>query len=276
MPLFMDIHRNITGTTATDIAQAHHLDVEAQGAYGVQYLRWWFNQEIGSIYCLVRAPSAEAAFEVHKHAHGLVADEIIPVEQGEVDELLGPDEQGPAVREDPPGTISADTAFRTIVFTDLQDSTPLAQRLGDDAYVELLKKHDELMHVCLEQHRGSRVKHTGDGLMASFSSVGPAVQCMIDMQRALAEHNVACPGAQLLARMGAAAGEPVAHQEDLFGAAVILASRLSGRARPGQIIVAGVVRDLCMGKTFSFSDQGEMELKGFGEPVRAYEVNWQS
>jgi len=276
MPLFMDIHRNITGTTATDIAQAHHLDVEAQGAYGVQYLRWWFNQEIGSIYCLVRAPSAEAAFEVHKHAHGLVADEIIPVEQGEVDELLGPDEQGPAVREDPPGTISADTAFRTIVFTDLQDSTPLAQRLGDDAYVELLKKHDELMHVCLEQHRGSRVKHTGDGLMASFSSVGPAVQCMIDMQRALAEHNVACPGAQLLARMGAAAGEPVAHQEDLFGAAVILASRLSGRARPGQIIVAGVVRDLCMGKTFSFSDQREMELKGFGEPVRAYEVNWQS
>ncbi len=276
MPLFMDIHRNITGTTATDIAQAHHLDVEAQGAYGVQYLRWWFNQEIGSIYCLVRAPSAEAAFEVHKHAHGLVADEIIPVEQGEVDELLGPDEQGPAVREDPPGTISADTAFRTIVFTDLQDSTPLAQRLGDDAYVELLKKHDELMHVCLEQHRGSRVKHTGDGLMASFSSVAPAVQCMIDMQRALAQHNVTRPEAQLLARMGAAAGEPVAHQEDLFGAAVILASRLSGRARPGQIIVAGVVRDLCMGKTFSFSDQGEMELKGFGEPVRAYEVNWQS
>jgi class 3 adenylate cyclase len=276
MPLFMDIHRNVTGVTPAEIAEAHGADLAAQDRYHVKYLRWWFNNELGSIYCLVEAPDADSAIKVHGDAHGLLPDEVIPIELGAANDLLGPDEHGPAVREDPAGTISADSAFRTIVFTDLQDSTPLAQRLGDDAYVELLKRHDELMHTCLEQHRGNRVKHTGDGLMASFSSVALAVQCMIDMQRALAEHNVARPEAQLLARMGAAAGEPVSHQEDLFGAAVILASRLSNRAQPGQIIVAGVVRDLCMGKTFSFSDQGELELKGFGEPVRAYEVNWQS
>jgi class 3 adenylate cyclase len=274
MPLFMDIHRNITGTTATDVAEAHHADLAAQAPYNVKYLRWWFNQELGSIYCLVQAPSAEAAVEVHKHAHGLVADEIIPVEQGEVDDLLGPDERGPAVREDPPGTISADTAFRTIVFTDLADSTPLNQRLGDEAYVELLKVHDEMMGMCLAAHSGQHVKHTGDGLMASFASVAKAVQCMIDMQHALHAHNEANPQKELRARMGAAAGEPVEHHNDLFGAAVTLAARLRDHATAGQIVVSSVVRDLAIGKGFQFADLGETLLKGFDEPVRAYEVHW--
>jgi len=97
---------------------------------------------------------------------------------------------------------------------------------------------------------------------------------MIDMQRALVEHNAARPEAAFLARMGAAAGEPVSRGDDLFGAAVNLAARLCHHADAGQIMVAGVVRDLCMGKTFAFSDQGEVPLKGFGEPVRVYEVRW--
>ena len=275
MPLFMDIHRNVQGLSLEDVVEAHNADLAAQGDLNVRYLRWWFNQDIGSIYCLVDAPNAAAAVEVHS-SHGLVADEIIPVEQGMFEEMIGPDEHGPAVREDPPGTISTDTVFRTIVFTDLEDSTPLTERLGDDAYVELLKIHDELLQTCLEQHGGSRVKHLGDGLMASFASVAKAVQCMIEMQRALAAHNAVRPEAALLARMGAAAGEPVSRGDDLFGAAVNLASRLCHHAEPRQIMVAGVVRDLCMGKTFAFDDQGEIGLKGFGEPVRVYEVQWQA
>jgi class 3 adenylate cyclase len=274
MPLYMDIHKNVRDTAIEDIAAAHHLDVEAQGAYGVKYLRWWFNRDIGSIYCLVDAPSKQAANDVHKQAHGLIADEIVEVDSGMVNAIVGPDEYGPAVREDPVGTINTDTVFRTIVFTDLEDSTPLTQRLGDDAYVELLKTHDALMGGCLEAHSGLHVKHMGDGLMASFASVAKAVQCMIDMQHALAEHNTAQPEAPLLARMGAAAGEPVSHQGDLFGATVNLAARLSGHAKPGQIVVPSVVRDLCMGKGFDFASLGEATMKGFDEPVRIYEVRW--
>ncbi len=277
MPLFMDIHKNVDkGTTMQDIVDAHNADLEAQAGSDVRYLRWWFNEDAGSIYCLVDAPSAKAAVDIHREAHGLVPDEIIPVEQGLADDMLGPDDKGPAVREDPPGTMNADTVFRTIVFTDLEDSTPLVQQMGDDAYVDLLKAHDALMAGCLTKHGGNHVKHTGDGLMASFASVAMAVQCMIDMQRALADHNEGNPDATLLARMGAAAGEPVSHGEDLFGVAVNLASRLSSHAQPGQILVAGVVRDLCIGKTFAFRDLDEVALKGFDEPVRAYEVQWQT
>ncbi len=274
MPLFLDIHRNITGVTPNDIAEAHRADVAAQDPYNVKYLRWWFNNELGSIYCLVEAPNANAAIEVHQKAHGLVADEIIPVQVGALDDMIGPDGYGPAVREEPPDRISTDTAFRTIVFTDLEGSTDMTQRLGDEAALRLLRAHDEIMHACLEQHGGRRVKHTGDGLMASFTSVARAIECMIAMQGALAAHSEATPEQPLRARMGAAAGEPVSDREDLFGAAVQLAARLCDQARPGQILVAGVVRDLCIGKTFSFQEQGEVQLKGFSEPVRLFEVRW--
>jgi class 3 adenylate cyclase len=274
MPLYMDIHKNVTDTTPEELAAAHEADLRAQGAYGVKYLRWWFNRELGSVYCLVEAPSAQAASDVHKVAHGLVADEIIPIEPGDADGLIGSDEFGPAVREDPVGTINTDNVFRTIVFTDLEDSTPLTQRLGDDAYADLLQEHDELMFNCLDAHGGLRVKHTGDGLMAAFASVARALHCMVDMQRALAGHNETRPDAQLLARMGASAGEPVSRHGDLFGAAVNLASRLSSHARPGQIVVSSVVRDLAIGKGFQFGDLGEVTPKGFDEAVRIFEVRW--
>jgi hypothetical protein len=83
MPLFMDVHRKAPeGTKAKDVADAHMADVKTQGKYGVQYLRYWFDEKNGKIFCLVDAPSVEAANRVHKEAHGLVADEIYPVTEG--------------------------------------------------------------------------------------------------------------------------------------------------------------------------------------------------
>jgi class 3 adenylate cyclase len=274
MPLYMDIHKGIRDTTPQELAAAHEQDVATQDSYGVKYLRWWYNRDLGSVYCLVQAPSADAATEVHQAAHGLVADEIIPIEPGDVDGFIGPDENGPALREDPVGTINTDSIFRTIVFTDLEDSTPLTNRIGDDAYLELLRAHDDVMHRSLHANDGMHVKHTGDGMMASFASVAKAVQAMIDMQRGLAEHTSANPTRALRARMGAAAGEPVTHEGDLFGAVVNLASRLSNHAAPGEIVVSGVIRDLCIGKPFTFIERGQAEVKGFHEAQRIYEVRW--
>lgn len=270
----MDIHKNVRDTTPEEIAAAHQADIEAQGAFGVRYLRWWFNRDLGSVYCLVDAPDADAAIGVHRRAHGLLPDEIIPIEAGQAESLIGPDEHGPAVREDPPDRISEDTAFRTVVFTDLEGSTTMTQRLGDEAALALLRRHDELMHACLADHAGSMIKHTGDGVMASFSSVARAVECMISMQHALARHNEEHDDVAMHARMGAAAGEPVSHMNDLFGATVQLAARLCSHAGAGQIMVAGVVRDLCIGKTFAFQERGAISLKGFEEQVRVYEVHW--
>lgn len=82
MPLFMDIHHHVDGLTAEAVKGAHEADVAAQEALGVRYLQYWFDEGTGKVFCLVDAPSAEAAAEVHRRAHGLVADEITEVQQG--------------------------------------------------------------------------------------------------------------------------------------------------------------------------------------------------
>ena len=82
MALFMDIHKSVDGLTAADVAAAHQKDLEVQKKYGVKYLKYWFNEDNGTVFCLSEAPSKEAALAVHKEAHGLVADEIIEVREG--------------------------------------------------------------------------------------------------------------------------------------------------------------------------------------------------
>lgn len=82
MPLFMDIHHHVEGLTADAVAGAHQADLATQDKYGVKYLRYWFDETSGKVFCLIEAPSAEAANAVHREAHGLVADELIPVVEG--------------------------------------------------------------------------------------------------------------------------------------------------------------------------------------------------
>ncbi|MCZ7545711.1 MAG: DUF4242 domain-containing protein [Anaerolineae bacterium] len=82
MPLFMDIHHHVEGLTADAVAQAHAEDLKTQDRYGVKYLRYWYDESTGKVFCLVEAPSMEAAVAVHREAHGLVADEIVEVKEG--------------------------------------------------------------------------------------------------------------------------------------------------------------------------------------------------
>lgn len=82
MPKYMDIHKGVTGLTADAVAGAHQKDLEVQGKYGVKYLDYWFNDKDGTVFCLVEAPNKEAAEAVHREAHGLVADEIVEVQEG--------------------------------------------------------------------------------------------------------------------------------------------------------------------------------------------------
>jgi hypothetical protein len=82
MPLFLDIHQHVPGLTAKAVAGAHAKDLETQTRYGVKYLKYWFDEGTGKVFCLVEAPTREAAAAVHREAHGLVADEIVEVKEG--------------------------------------------------------------------------------------------------------------------------------------------------------------------------------------------------
>ena len=82
MPLFMDVHHRVEGLTAEAVAKAHEADLATQEKYGVKYLKYWFDEGSGKVFCLVEAPNKEAAIAVHREAHGLVADEITEVQEG--------------------------------------------------------------------------------------------------------------------------------------------------------------------------------------------------
>jgi hypothetical protein len=83
MPLYMDVHHKVDGLTTDAVEGAHARDLEVQGAHGVSYLKYWFDEGTGKVFCLVDAPSKEAAATVHRDAHGLVADELIEVTEGQ-------------------------------------------------------------------------------------------------------------------------------------------------------------------------------------------------
>ena len=82
MPLFMDVHEKVEGLTAEAVGNAHQADLETQGAYGVNYKQYWFDEGSGKVFCLVEAPDAQSAIRVHREAHGLVADQLVPVQEG--------------------------------------------------------------------------------------------------------------------------------------------------------------------------------------------------
>jgi class 3 adenylate cyclase len=175
--------------------------------------------------------------------------------------------------EHPPGEPYVETAFRTILFTDMEGSTSLTQRLGDARAMDVLRTHDRIVGDALASHGGSEVKHTGDGLMAAFPSVVGAIESAVQIQRRLAEVS---ESTELRVRIGMSAGEPVTERNDLFGAVVQLAARLCSRAEPGSVLVSSAVHDLALGKGFVFRKRGRQSLKGFDERVPIFEVVWQS
>jgi len=272
----MDIHELPEGTTAEDIAKAHAKDVETQRKYGVEYRKYWVNESGRKVFCLAHAPSAEAAACVHREAHGMVAEKIIEVEPAVAEVFLGGTETNPEGAVLMPGGAAdeRDPGIRTILFTDIVDSTALTQIMGDEAAMDLLDLHNTVVRNALADLGGREVKHTGDGIMASFVSAAAAVKCAAQIQRELSKHEQEQPKRAIRVRIGAAAGEPVEHHDDLFGATVQLAARLCAHASPEQILVSNAIAELCLGKGFSFQDVGDVVLKGFDRPVRAHAVAW--
>jgi class 3 adenylate cyclase len=266
--MFLDRHE-VEGMTPEALAAAHELDLQEQEKYGVKYVTYWFDDERETVFCLAEGPSKEAVDHVHRVAHGALAQQIIELDpQAPLNAMLG------AFPAHPPGTAYVEPALRAIVFTDIRGSVAQTQALGDEGHLALLRAHNQIVRAALEHHHGREVKHTGDGIMASFSSVAGAIAFAIEVQRELDAHNEGA-AVPLEVGIGVSAGEPVTDDnEDLFGAAVQLAARLCAHAQPGDVCVSLAVRELLIGKQYAFEDLGEVSLKGMREPTHLYSVTW--
>jgi class 3 adenylate cyclase/pimeloyl-ACP methyl ester carboxylesterase len=190
---------------------------------------------------------------------------------------IGRDQQDIAhTHEQAPG------AFRTILFSDIENSSAITQRLGDVRAREIIRAHETIVRDALSAYGGAEVKTMGDGFMASFSSATSAVRCAIAIQRGIeampnssATATAPQPDDQLRVRIGLNAGEPIEEHDDLFGTSVNLAARIAAKAHGGEILASDVVRQLVAGKGLLFADRGDTVLRGFEDPVRLYEVRWQ-
>ena len=265
MPTFMDRH-DLEGATPEDAAGAHQQDLWKQAEYGVRFLTYWFDEARGSVFCLAQAPDIEALVSVHRDSHGDVPHAIFEVDPHAVTSFLG------AIVDPEPGTPWAVSAFRTIMFTDIVSSTELIGTLGDVAAKNVVMDLDRLVRSEFAKAGGTVADHTGDGIMGSFASARDAVRCAIAIQREMHAREPTDPPIRI--RVGIAAGEPIEEDSRLFGAAVNLAARICAACDPGTIRVAGGVRELALGKGFTFVDRGEATLKGFEDPFRLYEVTW--
>ena len=273
MPVYMDRHY-VEGATRHAVADAHQKDLALQDKYNVKFLTYWFDEMRCTAFCLIEAPNRDTIARAHDDAHGLVPNEIIEVDPAVVDAFLGRIKDPPATSPEKSEGTRVDPGFRAIMFTDLKDSTRMTTLYGDAKALHLLHVHNALTRNSLNAHRGREIKHTGDGIMASFASVPDAVECAIAIQKAFAAYNQEHAEAPLYLRIGMSAGEPIEEHGDLFGKAVQLAARLCAHAEPAQILIDQVVLDQWSGKQLPFSDLGEVTPKGFAYAVRVYEVQW--
>jgi class 3 adenylate cyclase len=269
VPIFMDRH-DLRGLKADDVAEAHRRDVDIQDRHGVKYMAYWFDEQNGAAFCLVHAPDPETAERVHREAHGAIPNAIIPVDLAAVEAFLGRIGDPRAAAG---AAAAVDSGLRAVMFTDIVGSTEMTARLGDGAALELVRAHDALVRRGLEAYGGREIKHTGDGIMASFDNVANSVRAAADIQRRFAAYN-ADVSETLGVRIGIDAGEPVEDHNDLFGSTVQLASRLCSEAEANGIIVSGFARELCQEDATRFVALGERRFKGFADKAQVFRFEW--
>jgi class 3 adenylate cyclase len=176
-------------------------------------------------------------------------------------------------RPDLSGTVAADGTI-TIVFTDIVDSTVLNNRLGDRAWLDILRQHNAVIEEATTGRGGSVVKTQGDGSMLAFSSARRAVACAQDIQRGI-DRVFADTSSPISVRIGVHTGDAVREADDFFGNAVNYAARVASRALGGEVLVSGVVRELVAGAAsgIAFLEGRDVELKGLDGSHRIYAVD---
>ena len=172
-------------------------------------------------------------------------------------------------------TSKSEKEFVAVLFTDIVGSTAMTQERGDDAAQLVVREHNRIVREALALHAGKEIKHTGDGIMATFSQITHAVEGAVAMQQACKRANDGNPDLGLGLCIGVNAGEPIHEDGDIFGTPVQMAARVLSKAEGDEIAVSNLVREMCSGKSFRFSKKGDYELKGFSEPMAIFLVEWE-
>jgi class 3 adenylate cyclase len=161
----------------------------------------------------------------------------------------------------------------TIMFSDIEGSTEKTDRLGDKAWMEVLREHNAIIREQVKSHGGFEVKSEGDGFMVAFQSAGKALACASAIQKALVERNQSA-AEPVRVRMGLHAGEVIKEGEDFFGRNVIMAARVASQANGGEILASSVLKALLSGSDVTWGSSRTVELKGLSGEHEIWAVEW--
>lgn len=162
----------------------------------------------------------------------------------------------------------------TILFSDIENSTLMTERLGDERWLDVLRAHNAVFREHVRAHGGYEVKNQGDGFMLVFPDPRRALECAVAIQSALAELEVA-ESERVRVRMGLHTGEAIREEGDFFGRSVILAARIAAQAEGGEILVSSVLKERCNDGELSFESGRDVELKGLAGTHEVFSARWE-
>ena len=234
MPLFMDIHLN-SDLNLEEVAKLHEADLRVQGKYGVTYQRYWVNEQMGTVFCLMNGPDKESCIAVHRESHGQIGCNIIEVQPGDYEHYLGQFDLSikdrAFIHKEKP-----DTGFRTFVHIDLIASSK--NHYSD--YIDKFRQH-------VAKYQGTIIEHSGEGIQCIFTNCSAAIKFAIAVQNEFYTTNHQLSGkvpVGVECHVGISAGDPVEeHHQQFFAGIFLLAKQLCDVAKAGQILVSKVVKE---------------------------------
>jgi class 3 adenylate cyclase len=173
-----------------------------------------------------------------------------------------------------PANEAASDGTVTILFSDIESSTQLADRLGDRRWLDVVREHNKLVREQVAIAGGREVKAQGDGFMVTFPGASRALRCAIEIERALEGWRETHPDTPVHVRIGIHTGEVLADEGDIYGKHVMIAARIASQARGGEVLASSLVRELADGSDISFGAGRDVELRGLDRPWRLYPVDW--
>lgn len=235
----MDVHI-VPGVKATDVAQAHRMDVLIQQEHHCKCMTYWIDEERETIFCLIEAPSKEAVSELHGRSHGLIPNKIIEVNSNLVGSFLGRI-YDPVDADITDGLkVFKDPSFRILLVIQMPDRALLRHTFGSETSDELLEKSYAIIRRNTAKHEGREIDEKMRGVIASFCAATSAVKCALDIQEELSK-TIANPEAF---KMAINAGEPIAEGDELFGDTIQLAHCMCSLSKKHRIAVSSSVNEL--------------------------------
>lgn len=239
----MDSHE-VNGVTSSDVAKAHMEDLKIQHIYGCKALTYWFDEDRGSAFCLIEAPSKEAVIDMHNNAHGLTPTKIVEVDEKVVEAFLGRIvDPNPIENTDENGLlIINDPAFRVIVSIKHKETPLLTNKFGKTLTDHILKTYNELLNSHIVRFSGRKIENVNQGMLISFKSVKNAIECAngiygeSEKEQLLKSNNCRL-------NTGISAGVPVTENDEFFGETVIKANLLRDMFYGNNIVISSSIRE---------------------------------